>query len=75
MEKELPRPNIAWGLLAGEDKSGSETAYEYEDADEEDENDNIDEDFEIVSKYCLLTAWYNPNAGKVLERRSSNLVE
>lgn len=45
---------MVWGLPQGEDKSGSETADEYE-IDEEDDDD-MDEDLEIVSWYCLLTA-------------------
>lgn len=37
---------MARGLLSGEDKSGSETAYE----EEVDEEDDIDEDLKTVSK-------------------------
>ena len=38
---------MVWGLPDGEDKSGSETADEY-DMDEEDDED-IDEELEMVS--------------------------
>ena len=42
-----PRLIMVWGLPDGEDKSGSETADEY-DMDEEDDED-IDEELEMVS--------------------------
>ena len=50
---------MAWAELDGEDKSGSERGDEYEMDEEDEDNDDdeyMDEDLEIVSWYCLLTA-------------------
>lgn len=46
---------MVWEVFDGEDKSASEGGDEYE-IDEEEDDDDMDEDLEIVSWYCLLTA-------------------